>query len=186
MRRPSSCATGAAAPACCGALTCSWAATSALGCSLGRGFNLNWAGPARRPPRWPRLRACVWTLLLMHAPAARRRREAFDLFDTDGSGTIDAKELKVAMRCVPVSPAAGAGVYVTAGPAPGRQRGQFAGGREASSARHSLRLLATRAAPPGLRARPNRAPPLWRSSSGALAKRSAARRVCLATRRRRF
>jgi hypothetical protein len=27
-------------------------------------------------------------------------REAFDLFDTDGSGTIDAKELKVAMRCV--------------------------------------------------------------------------------------
>ena len=29
-----------------------------------------------------------------------RCREAFDLFDTDGSGTIDAKELKVAMRCV--------------------------------------------------------------------------------------
>ena len=27
-------------------------------------------------------------------------REAFDLFDTDGSGTIDAKELKVAMRSV--------------------------------------------------------------------------------------
>lgn len=27
-------------------------------------------------------------------------REAFDLFDTDGSGTIDAKELKVAMRLV--------------------------------------------------------------------------------------
>jgi len=27
-------------------------------------------------------------------------REAFDLFDTDGSGTIDAKELKVAMRRV--------------------------------------------------------------------------------------
>ena len=26
-------------------------------------------------------------------------REAFDLFDTDGSGAIDAKELKVAMRC---------------------------------------------------------------------------------------
>jgi centrin-1 len=31
-------------------------------------------------------------------------REAFDLFDTDGSGTIDAKELKVAMRCVPSLP----------------------------------------------------------------------------------
>ena len=30
-----------------------------------------------------------------------RRREAFDLFDTDGSGAIDAKELKVAMRCAP-------------------------------------------------------------------------------------
>ena len=25
-------------------------------------------------------------------------REAFDLFDTDGSGTIDAKELKVSVR----------------------------------------------------------------------------------------
>lgn len=31
-------------------------------------------------------------------PMARSCREAFDLFDTDGSGTIDAKELKVAMR----------------------------------------------------------------------------------------
>ena len=30
----------------------------------------------------------------------RFSREAFDLFDTDGSGTIDAKELKVAMRSV--------------------------------------------------------------------------------------
>merc|ERR1712139_471623 len=27
-------------------------------------------------------------------------REAFDLFDTDGSGAIDAKELKVAMRAL--------------------------------------------------------------------------------------
>merc|ERR1712167_28149 len=27
-------------------------------------------------------------------------REAFDLFDTDGSGTIDARELKVAMRAL--------------------------------------------------------------------------------------
>ncbi len=31
-------------------------------------------------------------------------REAFDLFDTDGSGTIDAKELKVAMRAIGFEP----------------------------------------------------------------------------------
>jgi Ca2+-binding EF-hand superfamily protein len=30
----------------------------------------------------------------------REIREAFDLFDTDGSGTIDSKELKVAMRAL--------------------------------------------------------------------------------------
>ena len=31
-------------------------------------------------------------------------REAFDLFDTDASGTIDAKELKVAMRALGFEP----------------------------------------------------------------------------------
>lgn len=31
-------------------------------------------------------------------------REAFDLFDSDGSGTIDAKELKVAMRALGFEP----------------------------------------------------------------------------------
>ena len=31
-------------------------------------------------------------------------REAFDLFDTDGSGTIDAKELKIAMRALGFEP----------------------------------------------------------------------------------
>eukprot|EP00612_Vaucheria_litorea_P007237 CAMPEP_0171479146 /NCGR_PEP_ID=MMETSP0946-20130122/5220_1 /TAXON_ID=109269 /ORGANISM="Vaucheria litorea, Strain CCMP2940" /LENGTH=153 /DNA_ID=CAMNT_0012009959 /DNA_START=100 /DNA_END=559 /DNA_ORIENTATION=- len=31
-------------------------------------------------------------------------REAFDLFDRDGSGTIDAKELKVAMRALGFEP----------------------------------------------------------------------------------
>merc|ERR1712216_671498 len=31
-------------------------------------------------------------------------REAFDLFDTDGSGCIDAKELKVAMRALGFEP----------------------------------------------------------------------------------
>merc|ERR1711962_887034 len=31
-------------------------------------------------------------------------REAFDLFDTEGTGTIDAKELKVAMRALGFEP----------------------------------------------------------------------------------
>jgi len=31
-------------------------------------------------------------------------KEAFDLFDTDGSGEIDAKELKVAMRALGFEP----------------------------------------------------------------------------------
>ena len=31
-------------------------------------------------------------------------REIFDLFDTDGSGTIDAKELKVEMRALGFEP----------------------------------------------------------------------------------
>jgi len=31
-------------------------------------------------------------------------REAFDLFDADGSGTIDIKELKVAMRALGFEP----------------------------------------------------------------------------------
>jgi len=31
-------------------------------------------------------------------------REAFDLFDTDGSGNIDSKELKVAMRALGFEP----------------------------------------------------------------------------------
>lgn len=53
-------------------------------------------------------------------------KEAFDLFDTDGSGTIDAKELKVAMRALGFEPrrdelrdllteAAGAAVEVAGG-----------------------------------------------------------------------
>ena len=48
-------------------------------------------------PTAPRLPASPPTLHLPVAPLACRR-EAFDLFDTDGSGQIDAKELKVAMR----------------------------------------------------------------------------------------
>eukprot|EP00761_Pharyngomonas_kirbyi_P012427 gb/GECH01012454.1/.p1 GENE.gb/GECH01012454.1/~~gb/GECH01012454.1/.p1 ORF type:complete len:165 (+),score=61.94 gb/GECH01012454.1/:1-495(+) len=34
-------------------------------------------------------------------------KEAFDLFDTDGSGTIDAKELKVSMRALGFEPKSG-------------------------------------------------------------------------------
>jgi centrin-1 len=67
---------------------------------------------------WDRLRAQAY----YRRPAARRRqqqkgdkfalteeqkqeiREAFDLFDTDGSGSIDAKELKVAMRALGFEP----------------------------------------------------------------------------------
>ena len=55
-------------------------------------------------------------------------REAFDLFDTDGSGTIDAKELKVAMRALGFAPQcrassasadAGDGVFVRGAAAAG-------------------------------------------------------------------
>lgn len=34
------------------------------------------------------------------APVCRERREAFDLFDTDKSGSIDYHELKVAIRAL--------------------------------------------------------------------------------------
>ena len=42
-------------------------------------------------------------------------REAFDLFDTDGSGTIDAKELRVAMRALGFEPKRGEGVTAKQG-----------------------------------------------------------------------
>ena len=47
-------------------------------------------------PRWE----STGELCNIHEGNVLLRREAFDLFDTDGSGTIDAKELKVAMRYV--------------------------------------------------------------------------------------
>jgi centrin-1 len=40
----------------------------------------------------------------MFALTEEQIREAFDLFDTDGSGSIDAKELKVAMRTLGFEP----------------------------------------------------------------------------------
>ena len=50
--------------------------------------------PPRSLRRLGRREHSQWRALTRRAPC----REAFDLFDTDGSGTIDAKELKVAMR----------------------------------------------------------------------------------------
>lgn len=46
-------------------------------------------------------RRCVRASMLDANPAHHHHpphSEAFDLFDTDGTGAIDAKELKVAMR----------------------------------------------------------------------------------------
>lgn len=40
----------------------------------------------------------------LNADQKQEIREAFDLFDTDGSGTIDVKELKVAMRALGFEP----------------------------------------------------------------------------------
>merc|ERR1712216_280292 len=50
-------------------------------------------------PRVPR------ALARTSSPRSKSKiREAFDLFDTDGSGAIDAKELKVAMRALGFEP----------------------------------------------------------------------------------
>ena len=53
----------------------------------------------------------LYFILLKQIPHAQINKkkplfsqEAFDLFDTDGSGTIDAKELKVAMRALGFEP----------------------------------------------------------------------------------
>ena len=51
-------------------------------------------------------------------------REAFDLFDTDGSGTIDAKELKVAMRALGFEPKKEEIKKVRAAPCAHRARGR--------------------------------------------------------------
>jgi hypothetical protein len=49
----------------------------------------------------------AWPLFYRFALTEEQKqeiREAFDLFDTDGSGSIDAKELKVAMRALGFEP----------------------------------------------------------------------------------
>jgi len=61
--------------------------------------------------RTPAQRFCVASAALWHCDASialqkldaeqlEELREAFNLFDTDGSGSIDAKELKAAMRAL--------------------------------------------------------------------------------------
>ncbi len=90
------------------------------------------AASARRPRRAARR---VARLTPRPAPP---RSEAFDLFDTDGSGTIDAKELKVAMRCV------------AAGGRGGRRGGQLAPVRGCGRRRCGLRCRAGRRPATGL------------------------------------
>jgi hypothetical protein len=55
---------------------------------------------ARAPSARPAAESRCWHAAGLTEEQKQEIREAFDLFDTDGSGTIDAKELKVAMRCV--------------------------------------------------------------------------------------
>jgi Ca2+-binding EF-hand superfamily protein len=55
----------------------------------------------RRPPQKPTTRKGRTELT---DEQRQEIKEAFDLFDTDGSGTIDAKELKVAMRALGFEP----------------------------------------------------------------------------------
>lgn len=55
------------------------------------GAGRNAGAPSRRPQE-------------LSPEQKREIREAFDLFDTDGSGTIDMKELKVAMRALGFEP----------------------------------------------------------------------------------
>jgi len=46
----------------------------------------------------------VWRLRTFRDEQKQEIKEAFDLFDTDGSGEIDSKELKVAMRALGFEP----------------------------------------------------------------------------------
>jgi len=104
------------------------------------------AGPLRRaePPGGPHSHAGA----SLTAPATPRRSEAFDLFDTDGSGTIDAKELKVAMRCVPAAHSGPPSRWADAGrvtaSAAGARRGFAAACASARPCFHILLLCALR------------------------------------------
>ncbi|CCW65498.1 unnamed protein product [Phytomonas sp. EM1] len=61
--------------------------------SISAGSNVA-AAPTESPP----------AEIVLTADQQDEIKDAFDLFDTDGSGTIDAKELKVAMRALGFEP----------------------------------------------------------------------------------
>eukprot|EP00753_Platysulcus_tardus_P022674 PLAT9881.2.p1 GENE.PLAT9881.2~~PLAT9881.2.p1 ORF type:complete len:184 (+),score=96.49 PLAT9881.2:53-604(+) len=68
-------------------------------------------------------------------------REAFDLFDTDGSGTIDARDLKVALRALGFEPKKGEIKKLINGISSGSSGGGgAAGGRAAAAADSSGQL----------------------------------------------
>merc|ERR1712169_115931 len=66
------------------------------------------------PRAFPRIVLCNMALRRLNAGGKKQKeltdeqkqeiKEAFDLFDTDGSGSIDSKELKVAMRALGFEP----------------------------------------------------------------------------------
>lgn len=61
--------------------------------------------PKRGAPAQPKkFRASDFTRPGLNEDEVDEIKEAFDLFDTDGSGRIDAKELKVAMRALGFEP----------------------------------------------------------------------------------
>ena len=84
-----------------------------LPCLISRDLRVAFCPTARNPNPQKRLLIFSTTMASRRGGAAAKSkkfelteeqkqeiREAFDLFDTDGSGTIDAKELKVAMRAL--------------------------------------------------------------------------------------
>jgi Ca2+-binding EF-hand superfamily protein len=58
----------------------------------------------RRPAARSRQQLRIVDKFVLTEEQKQEVREAFDLFDTDGSGSIDAKELKVAMRALGFEP----------------------------------------------------------------------------------
>ncbi|CAI5784410.1 caltractincaltractin-like [Podarcis lilfordi] len=72
--------------------------------SAGRDRLYRMASGFRRPTLGANLRRKSGLKHELSEEQKQEVREAFDLFDTDGSGTIDVKELKVAMRALGFEP----------------------------------------------------------------------------------